>query len=297
MTSEILERIRGLELDVLGRVDGLLQGDHRGLLPGPGGEAGDARPYVPGDDVRRIDWNVTARTRRPYVRDTTADHELETTLVVDVSGSMLVGSGDAEKWEVAMAAAAVYGFLTDRAGDRVGAVVIGDRTAVLPPRQGRRHVYSVLSTVEEAARRPSAAQLADALDRLLRMRRRRGFVVVISDFLDASGWWRPLRALSSAHDVVAVRIVDPVEHELPAAGMVRLEDPETGDRMWLDTASRRVRRRYAEASRRRTAAIEQALGAAGVTEVVLSTQGDWVGDLVTAVLGRRRLLAAAGRAR
>ena len=297
MTPEILERIRGLELDVVGRIEGLLQGDHRGLLPGPGGETGDARPYVPGDDVRRIDWNVTARTSRPHVRDTTADRELETTLLVDVSGSMLLGSGDTEKWEVAMAAAAVYGFLTDRAGDRVGAVVMGSRQVVIPARPGRSHVYAILAAIEQASRAPAPAALPPALDRVARLRRRRGLVVVISDFLDESPWWRPMRAMAAAHDVMAVHVTDPVELGLTAAGVVRVEDPETGERAWLDTSNAAVRRRYAEEGRLRTEAIERELRLAGVGRVPLSTQGDWVGALVAAVLGRRRILAAAGRGR
>jgi uncharacterized protein (DUF58 family) len=297
VTPEILERIRGLELDVVGRIEGLLQGDRRGLLPGPGGEAGDARPYAPGDDVRRIDWNVTARTRRPYVRDTTADRELETTLVVDVSGSMLLGSGGTEKWEVAMAAAAVYGFLTDRAGDRVGALVMGSRPAAIAARPGRSHVYAILSAIDQASREPASVALASALDRVARLRRRRGLVVVISDFLDESPWWRPLRALAAAHDVVAVHVTDPVELDLTASGVVRVEDPETGDRTWVDTSNASVRRRYADEGRRRTAGIERELRLAGVSRVALSTHGDWVGALVAAVLGRRRTLAAAGRSR
>lgn len=297
MTPEILERIRGLELDVLGRIEGLLQGDHRGLLPGPGGEAGDARPYVPGDDVRRIDWNVTARTRHPHVRDTTADHELETMLVVDVSGSMVFGTEGADKWQVAMAAAAVYGFLTDRAGDRVGALVLGADQVPIPPRSGRRHVYAILSAIEQAARRPAPIDLSDGIRRTMRLKRRRGFVVLISDFLDDGSWWRPLRSLAARHDVVAVEIGDPVESRLPASGVVRVEDAETGERVWIDTADARFRDRYSGAAERHSGFVERELRLAGVTHVRLSTDRDWVGDMVSAVLGRRRMLAAAGRAR
>lgn len=295
VTPELLTRLRGIELAVVGRVEGLLQGDHRGLLPGPGGEPGDARPYVPGDDVRRIDWNVTARTRRPHVRDTTADHELETTLLVDASGSMGFGSADGEKSEVAVAAAAVFGFLTDRAGDRVGALILGEPPVPIPPRPGRSHVYAILSAIEVAVPRGGRADLGSGLEQLARLKQRRGLVVVISDFLDDDDWVRPLRALASRHDVVAVEITDPRESELPNVGMVRMVDPESGARAWIDTGDGGVRRRFAVDAARRDDVLARNLRGAGVNHIRLSTGGDWVGDVVSAVLGRRRAMTASGR--
>jgi uncharacterized protein (DUF58 family) len=294
VTPELQARLRGVELAVLGRVEGLLQGDHRGLLPGPGGEPGDARPYVPGDDVRRIDWNVTARARRPHVRDTTADHELETTLVVDASGSMGFGTAG-EKSEVAVAAAAVFGFLTDRAGDRVGATILGESVVQFPPRPGRAHIYSILAAIEAAVPRGGRADLAAGLERVGKAKRRRGLVVVISDFLEDDGWVRPLRALSARHDVVAVEVTDPRESALTNVGMVRMMDPETGASAWIDTGDSRVRRRFATEAAGRGEQIARELRSAGVDHIKLTTGRDWVTDIVSSVLGRRRAMAASGR--
>jgi uncharacterized protein (DUF58 family) len=293
MTSELVERVRRLEITVAGRVEGLLQGDHRGLLPGPGSERGDARPYVPGDDVRRIDWNVTARTRRPHVRDTTADHELETTLVIDASPSMTFGTTGGTKLEVAQTAAAVFGFVTNGAGDRVGAIIVAARRLVIPPAGGRAQVYRILRATETAG--DGQGDLALALRHTLRMRRRRGLVVVVSDFLDAGAWERPLRGLAGKHEVVAVEVTDPREFELVDVGVVRMCDPETGRIAWVDTSDRRFRARYSAEAARRSAEVAGRLRSAGARHLRLSTGRDWVGDLVREVLDRRRLLAASGR--
>ncbi len=296
MTPELAARIRSIELAVLGRVEGLLQGDHRGLLPGPGGEPGDARPYVPGDDVRRIDWNVTARARRPHVRDTTADHELETTLVVDVSGSMGFGSGETTKAQVALGAAAVFGFLTDRAGDRVGAVVVGgDDVRSIPARSGRAHMYAILSMLgdENVGGR---GDLELALRRASRLKKRRGLVVVVSDFLADDDWMRPLRSLAQRHDVVAVEVYDQREVELADVGMVKMVDPETGASAWVDTGTAGARSAFSAVARHRRQELAREIAGAGVTHIALSTSGDWAAALVSAVLARRHTLAASGRA-
>jgi uncharacterized protein (DUF58 family) len=294
MTPELLARIRTIELAVVGRIEGLLQGDHRGLLPGPGGEAGDARPYVPGDDVRRIDWAVSARTQHPHVRDTTADHELETTIVVDASGSMAFGSASTSKAEVALGAAAVFGFLTDRSGDRVGAVISGgEGTQVLPARSGRSHVYAVLSRLGPS-NSSGEGDLEGALRAAARVKRRRGLVVVVSDFLD-DGWIRPFRSLAQRHDMVAVEVFDPREVDLADVGMVKMSDPETGAVAWIDTSNRAMRSVFETEATRRRATISQEIRSAGATHIPVSTEGDWAAQLVTSVLSRRRIMAATGR--
>lgn len=294
-TSELLARIRGIEMAVIGRIEGLLQGDHGGLLPGPGGEPGDARPYVPGDDVRRIDWNVSARAQRPHVRDTTADRELETTLVVDVSGSMSFGSGSSSKADVAMGAAAVFGFLTDRAGDRVGAVIVGNGAIRnVAAESGRAHVYAILGLLGADAV-GGEGDLAAGLMRVARLKRRRGLVVVISDFVDGTDWRRPLRSLSQKHDVVAVEVFDPREFELADVGMVKMVDPETGSVAWVDTGSRTTRESFAEGAQRRLGSMTSEMAAAGVSHIRLACTADWATQLVSEVLARRRTVAATGR--
>lgn len=277
-----------------GRVEGLLHGDHRGLLPGAGLTAADARPYVPGDDVRRIDWNVTARAQQPYVRDTEADHELETTLVVDTSGSMAFGTGRGEKRDAALAVAAVFGFASTIGGNRVGAVILGESAVRVPPRSGRAHVYRVLGSVAGAGYR-GGIDLGAGLSLAAQTRSRRGLVVVISDYADGGPWDRPLRVLTSRHDVVAAIISDPRELALPDIGVVRMQDAESGRQAWIDTSSRHFRARYADAARARHREIRRRVVRAGAEPLLLSTDGDWVEEVVRWVLVRRRAGAASGR--
>jgi uncharacterized protein (DUF58 family) len=288
-----LARLRRLELLVAGRVEGLLQGDYRGLLPGPGREAGDARPYALGDDVRRIDWNVTARMARVFVRDTVADHELETTLVVDRSGSMGFGTAALDKAELATAVAGAFGFLTLRGGNRTGAVVL-DPAGLrwLPPRSGREHLLWVLGAIATPVA-PGPVDLAAGLRVFAGARRRRGLVVVVSDFLDGGAWDRPLRSLATAHDVVAAVVHDPRERSLPDVGVVRFVDAETGRARWVDTASKAVRRRFAEGAGAAQAETVTRIRGAGAHHLSVSTGEDWVAAVVGYVLQRRRRPARA----
>ena len=260
--------LRRLELDVFRRLDGLLQGDHLGLVPAPGTEAGESREYQVGDDVRRMDWAVTARTMVPHVRDTIADRELETWIVVDRSASLDFGTAQFEKRDLALAMVAAVGFLTSRSGNRVGALVLGnDRTFFVPARAGREAMLALLHQVDSVPRpdeaRPPAGDLRSALRTAAKLARRRGLVVVISDFLTDSEWQPALRALAVRHDVLAVEILDPREIELPPVGLVTLVDTETGRRVEVQTASERVRARYAEAAARQREAIARDVRGAG----------------------------------
>ncbi len=294
MDPATFDRLRHLDLTVARRVEGLLQGDHRGLLPGAGQTPGEARPYEPGDDVRRIDWNVTARTQRTHVRDTEADHELETTLIVDVSPSMSFGTARGTKMDVALAVAAVYGFATLSGGNRVGAIVLGDDAARIPARSGRAHLYAVLGAVAQA-NGSGSLDLAAGLAGAARTATRRGLTVVVSDFLDDGPWERPLRMLTHRHEVVAAVISDPRELSLPDVGVVRMEDPETGRQTWIDTASRRFRETYGRAASERQHGIERRIVRSGAHLLPLTTGRDWIGDIVTWVLGRRSGSASTGR--
>lgn len=289
MTPSAAARLRSLELTVARRVEGLLQGDHRGMLPGPGREAGDARPYAPGDDVRRIDWNVTARTSRAHVRDTVADHELETTLVVDRSGSMTFGTAALDKLELATAVAAAFGFVTTRGGNRTGAVLLEpDGPRWLPPRLGRDHLFRVLGAIGAPVRRPGPVDLAAGLRMVVAARRRRGLMVVVSDFLDDGGWERPLRSLASAHEVVAAEVGDPRERTLPDVGVVRFVDAETGRARWVDTASAAVRGQFAAGSAAWASEVGGRIRGSGAHHLPVSTGEDWVAAVVRLVLARRR---------
>jgi uncharacterized protein (DUF58 family) len=285
--------LRRLELDVFRRLDGLLQGDHLGLVPAPGTEAGESREYQVGDDVRRMDWPVTARTTIPHVRDTIADRELESWVVVDRSASLDFGTAQLEKRDLALAMVAAVGFLTSRAGNRVGALVLGnDRTFFVPARAGREAMLALLHKIGSVPRaefaQTPASDLRDALRTVSKLARRRGLVVVISDFLTNAEWQPALRALAVRHDVLAVEVVDPREMELPPVGLVTLVDTETGRRIEVQTASERVRARFAEAAARQREVIAREIRAAGAEHVVLRTDRDWLLDLARYVVNRKR---------
>jgi uncharacterized protein (DUF58 family) len=291
--------LRRLELIITRRLDGLLQGDRLGLLPGPGSEYAEAREYQPGDDVRRMDWNVTARTTTPHVRDVVADRELETWVLVDASASMDFGTGGLEKRDLAVAAVGAVGFLTAGAGNRLGAFVLhrdGIRRA--PARTGRSHLLGILRSLLTADRTaPGAAgpTLAGAMSDLGHGASRRGLVVVVSDFLDESGWESPLRRLRSRHQLLAVEVVDPRELELPNVGLLTLVDPETGRRREVSTANPRLRQRYAEAAAEQHRGTAAALRRAGAAHLRLRTDRDWLRDLVRHIAAQRRLARAAAR--
>ncbi|MGQ0617519.1 MAG: DUF58 domain-containing protein [Acidimicrobiia bacterium] len=297
--------LRRLELTVTHKLDGLLQGDHRGFVPGHGSELGETREYQPGDDVRRIDWNVTARTTVAHVRETVADRELETWLVVDQSASLDFGTAGCEKRDLVIAAAAAVGFLTARAGNRIGAVLLQAGTApvVVPARTGRAHVQAVLHRVIDFPRRDGAGatDLGAGIDRLAAVFRRRGLAVVLSDFLGSrpagvppsapsalAPWELPMRRLSVRHDVLAVEVLDPRELTLPDVGMLHVIEPESGRVREVATGDSRLRARYAAATAAQRTAIAAGLRSAGADHLQLRTDQDWLIDLVRFVALRRR---------
>ncbi len=280
------DALRSLELVALRRLDGLLQGDYRGLFPGPGSEWADARTYVPGDDPRRIDWPVTARSGETMVRDTIADHELELWLVVDTSASLAFGTGRAEKSTVARDLAGTLGLVAARGGNRVGCVTAGSGT-VVPARAGRAHLGSILATLDRPADGTTDA-LAASLAALGRVTTRQGMVVVISDFLATDNWPRLLRALAARHDAIAIEVVDERELALPNVGLVQLVDPETGRRRLVDTRDQKVRVDYALAAHEQRARIAASIRGAGAQHLRVRTDGDWITDLVRFVASRRQ---------
>ncbi len=281
--------LRRLELIVLRRLDGILQGDYRGLLPGHGFDPGEARVYAPGDDVRRIDWNVTARTGQAHVRDTVADRELETTLVVDMSSSMSFGTALEEKRDTALAAAAAVGFLVARGGNRIGGLVTGgDEPEWVRPRTGRTHLIGLLAKYHGVGRDGGAGDLASTLATAERLAKRRGFVAVVSDFLDGGPWPKALRGLASHHDVLAIEVVDPRELTLPDIGTVTMVDPETQRRRFVHTSSAALRRDYAEAAVRQRERHRDHVRSSGADHLVLHTDRDWMADLIRHVVLRRK---------
>lgn len=284
------EVLRRLDLAVTHKLDGLLHGEYQGLVPGHGSELGETRGYHAGDDVRRIDWNVTARFQDPYVRDTIADRELETWALIDVGPSMDFGTANCEKRDLAVSAAAAVGFLTARTGNRFGALLAGPgEPSVIPARGGRNHLMATLHRVMASPRYSEGeVDLGLAMKRLSVTARRRGMAVVVSDFLNPPDTWsRPLRQIAARHETIAIEVVDPRELTLPDVGLLSVVDPATGQTREVPTASKKLRRRYAEAATEQRAAIAEALRTAGVDHLTLSTDRDWLLDMVRFVAERR----------
>ncbi|WP_177229647.1 DUF58 domain-containing protein [Lentzea albida] len=282
--------LRMLELDVRRRLDGLLQGNHLGLVPGPGTEPGEARTYQPGDDVRRMDWAVTARTTIPHIRETVADRELETWVAIDLSPSLDFGTAACEKRDLAIAATAAVAHLTRGGGNRIGAAVsTGAENVRIPARGGLAHARGMIRKIAEIDRAPEGTRgdLAALLEQLRRPPRRRGLIVVISDFLGGVEWQRPLRALSARHDIVAIEVVDPRDVDLPEVGTVVLSDPESGRQREV-TASALLRKEFNAAAAEHRAEVAAGLRRAGAGHLVLRTDSDWIADTVRFVVARKR---------
>ncbi|MCJ0765292.1 DUF58 domain-containing protein [Variovorax terrae] len=291
--------LRRLEWTVLRRLDGLLQGDYRTLLRGAGLDLADLREYQHHDDVRHIDWNVTARLQVPHVRVFTEDREMAAWFLLDLSPSVDFGSGQQRKRQVSAEFVAVLARLLTRHGNRVGALLYGGhRDAMIPVRGGRRHVLRLLHALQAQpeARATGTTRLHELLQSAANAVRRRSTLFVVSDFISEPGWERPLALLAQRHEVVAVRLLDPLELELPDLGLITLRDAETGEQLLVDTHDAGFRRRFARIAAQREADLRQALGRAGVDTLELSTDGDLADAIVrfTEMRKRRSRLAAGG---
>jgi uncharacterized protein (DUF58 family) len=283
--------LRALDVHIGRKMQGLLAGDYRSSLQGDGTELAQIRPYADGDDVRRIDWNVTARTGEPHVRVHVAERVLATWLVLDTSASMRFGTADRRKADVAEGVAIAIGHLATRRGNRLGVVSFGDASPrTVPPRQGRVGLVGLLATLrgEDEAGTVGATSLGEALARAGSVARQRALVVVVSDFRGPFDWRRPMLELAGGHDVLAIEIRDPREQELPNAGELWLVDPETGRQLRVDTRDARLRARFAAAAAEERSGLARTLGSVGVRHVVLSTSGDWLRSLAVFLRRTRR---------
>ena len=301
MPGSAEKTLRRLDWTVLRRLDGLLQGDYRTVFRGQGMDLADIREYVPGDDVRNIDWNVTARLDAPHVREYLEDREVTAQFLLDVSPSVDFGTANALKRDLLVDFVGVVSRVLTRSGNRVGAVVYGRHVErVIPERTGR---IQVLRLIDELQRRPRlesapATALAELLDTALRAYKRRSLIFVVSDFFTTPGWERPLRLLARHHEVIAVRLVDPRERALPDIGFVILTDAETGEHLYVDTHDARFRGRFEDAARRRDETLAMTFGRAGVDVLELSTEEDLVRSVVRfastrKIRGARRRAAVA----
>jgi uncharacterized protein (DUF58 family) len=279
--DRILQR---LDWQVIRRLDGLLQGNYRTLFYGQGVDFVDLREYQPADDIRAIDWNVTARMDTPYVRQYAEDREISAWFLLDLSPSMEFGGLRAQKRAVLTDVVATLARLLTRHGNRVGAIFYGDGVERTVPARGGR--MQVLRLIDDLTRRPALPRsaptaLGSLLQAGLQSIRRRALIFVVSDFISAPGWERQLKLLSQRHEVLAVRVWDPRERELPDVGPIIMEDAETGEQLYVDTSNRRFRERFRAAAERREAEVAAGIKGAGVETLALSTEE----DLVRAIVG------------
>lgn len=280
-SAEVL--LRRLEWTVLRRLDGLLQGDYRTFLRGAGMDLADLREYQHHDDVRHIDWNVTARLQQPHVRVFTEDREMSAWFLLDLSPSMDFGSGEQRKRSVSNEFVAVMARLLTRHGNRVGAMLYGSGVdTVLPARAGRQHVLNLLHTLQirPESTQAGATRLHELLESAARLVRRRSTIFVVSDFISETGWEKPLGLLAQQHEVLAVRLLDPLELELPDLGLIPMLDAESGEYLLVDTHDAGFRKRFTQIAARREAALRQSFSYAGVDALELSTDGDLVSALM-----------------
>ena len=294
MTTQVAtpERIlHRLDWQVIRRLDGLLQGDYRTLFYGFGVDLADLREYQPQDDVRYIDWNVTARMDTPYVRQYVEDRELTAWFLLDLSPSMDFGAVDKQKRTILIDFVATVARLLTRHGNRVGAILYGDRAKQTVPARGGR--IQVLRLVNDLLKQPKLerapfTELAQLIDGGLKSIKRRSLIFVVSDFISAPGWERSLKLLSQHHEVLAIRLWDPREIELPDIGMIVMEDAETGEQLYVDTHDKKFRKRFQEAAQQREVAMNDSFKRAGVDVLPLSTEEDLMHAIARFVMLRRQ---------
>ncbi len=303
--------LRRLEFKVVRRLDGFLFGDYSGIFYGPSLDLAEVREYQPGDEVRRIDWNVTARMHRLFVRQYREERELTAWLLVDLSPSMAFGTRRQLKRETAAEFAGVAAYIVARHGDKTGLLGFPGRDVYVPPRGGRVHVLRILHTLQQTPVRrdggglapyppasstgasrsvpaPGGTGLADGLRQAARALRRRSLVFLISDFLAAGGWDRPLQEVARRHEVIGVWITDPAERELPDVGGLPVCDPETGEQAWVDTSDPRLRQAYRDLAARQRDQVAATLRGAGVDVLELSTAEPLLHPLLRFITYRRR---------
>jgi len=303
LAPELMARVRQIKIRTHRLVNTALSGGYRSTFRGSGLEFSEVRAYQPGDEVRRIDWNVTARTGDAFVKTYAEERELTINLIVDTSRSMDFGSGRWTKRETAAQFCALISFVAMRHQDRVGLVLFGDQPGLhVTPRKGGQHVLRVVREVIAAAPTEGGSDFAGVLEHQLRALRRRSIVFLVSDFLDPAArpgsgpppWIELLAKLNRRHDVIAVHVVDPFEVELPSAGVIGLQEIETRGTLELDTRSQRVRQAWRAEADRRRADLHAGLNRARVEKIELDPTRD-LGEPILAFFRRRALRHGAAR--
>jgi uncharacterized protein (DUF58 family) len=291
LTEELMREVKRLEIRARRRVDDLFGGQYHSAFKGQGIEFAEVREYMPGDEVRTIDWNVTARTGHPHIKRVTDEHQLTVILCVDCSISTGFGTVRRSKHQLACELGAVLTLAAGKNNDRVGLQIFGSdhlkqESFHLRPSKGKTHARRIMRELIDSQPGLSPFTLSDALSELGRTHKRRALVFVLSDFLSGlnnqgePAWAKPMRMLARKHELVALQLTDPLEFELPRAGLIRMHDPLTGRRFSVDTGSRRVRDRYKQQAQREQALIDETCKRARIDRVELSTAGSIVEPLL-----------------
>jgi uncharacterized protein (DUF58 family) len=278
--KEILQKVRQIEIRTRSIVDSVLSGEYQSVFKGRGMEFSEVRTYIPGDDIRSIDWNVTARMGGPYVKKYTEERELTVMLVVDASSSGSFGSVKQFKDEIAVELCALLAFSAIKNNDRVGLIIFTSEVEkYIPPKKGKNHVLRVIRELLYFKPAKKGTNIAEAMGFLNRVQRRKAVVFCVSDFI-ASGFEAPLRVAAQRHDFIAVTITDPREMSLTNVGLIELEDPETGQTMLVNTRSKTVRERFHQEAVRRMEALRSFFKVHGIDEIPVTTEADYIGSLV-----------------
>lgn len=286
ISKDLAKKIRLIEIHTNRAVNDLLAGEYHSVFKGRGMEFDEVREYAPGDEIRTIDWNVTARMGRPFVKRFVEERELTVLFLVDLSASGAFGTRERFKNETAAELCALLAFSAIKNNDKVGLIAFTDEIEkFIPPKKGGSHVLRLVRELLDFAPRGRGTDIAQALDYLGRITHRRAIVFLVSDFF-ASAYEKPLRILARRHDLIAVSIADPRELEMPDVGLIELEDAETGELTLFDSSSPEVRRNYAAAARRRGEARRELFRSVGADQIDVRVGEDYVKDL--SVFFRRR---------
>ena len=288
-SSEILRKMRRIELQTKRLVESSFAGQYQSVFKGSGMNFEEVRPYAPGDEIRTIDWNVTARTGEPYIKKFNEEREVTVMILLDVSASGNFGSVKESKREVAAEVAAVLAFSAIYNNDKVGLLLFSDQIELfMPPKKGRLHHLRLIREMFYFEPKGRKTSINGALEYLNKVMNRKAIVFVISDFLDEHDFSRPLTITAKRHDLVALPIIDPVEEDLPNVGVITLEDPETGAQIEVDTASSRLREKYQQATRQRASELMHLFGARRIDMVPLRTEEDYLPTLRSFFASRER---------
>ena len=279
--KKILQKVRRIEIKTRGLVNDLFGGEYHSIFKGRGMTFSEVREYNPGDDIRLIDWNVTARTGSPFVKVFEEERELTVFLVVDISASGEFGSGSQLKRDYGAEVASVLGFSAIKNNDKVGLILFSDRVEkYIIPKKGKSHVLRVIRELLYTVPKGSKTSIKVALDYLLKVAKRKCVVFLISDFLD-EGYLRSLKIANKKHDLITIQLLDPAELELPDMGLLKVEDPETGERFWIDTASKKSMKQLRKEISIKQSNFRKEIKKSGIDLISISTDEDFVDPLMS----------------